>query len=102
MVNTEIPMLDAQMDEQTALYIAILERTLAGQSVQLARYRAVFEAVTGEKHETVDEVEKGGGIEEVAIRAMNNRMGMSKKEARRIVQERQAAVAQETPILGNE
>lgn len=91
MVSVQSPMIDAQMDEQTRLYVGVLERQILGLTIQISKYRAVLEAVTGGTFEALEVDMEKGDIEKLAIAATQKKMDVSADQARKIVRERESA-----------
>lgn len=85
------PLLDAQMDEQTRIYVAVLERQVLGLTLTVSKYRAVLGAVIGEDQPDVlvDLEEKE--LKAMAVEAVQKKMDVSASQARKIVDEREAA-----------
>lgn len=84
MVSIKSPLIDAQMDEQTAAYVGILERQVVGLTITLSQLRAVLQAITGEAHEDYVEDMENKTIREVAEGEIQKRLGVTAVEAKHL------------------
>lgn len=90
MVALKSPLVDVQMDEQTALYVGVLERQVLGLTINEMKYRALLEMVTGTTWDDLKTDLEAGELEKIARAAVEAQLGVTAQEARKIVKTRQA------------
>lgn len=88
MVAMKSPLNDLKMDEQTSLYVGVLERQLMGLTINDARYRALLELLTGEEWDDMKTDFEDGEIKKIAIASLEKKLGISNEAARKIVRDR--------------
>lgn len=96
MVALQSPLIDAQMDDQTRMYVAVLERQVVGLSINEMKYRALLEYLTGSSWDDMKVDLEAGELEKIAVEAVQKKMNVSASTARKIVAERKAAATGET------
>jgi hypothetical protein len=82
------PMIDAEMDDQTRMYVAVLERRLIGLTIAVAKYQAVISVITGEVQEDVITDFEDAEVKKLCIEAVQKKFDVSAREAKKIVEER--------------
>lgn len=96
MVALQSPLIDAQMDDQTRMYVSVLERQVVGLSINEMKYRALLEYLTGKPWDDMKVDLEANELEKIAIEAVQNKMNVSASTARKIVAERKSAASGET------
>lgn len=90
----KFPMADINPDAKQALYIGILESRLAQNEILLTQYRALLEALTGEKWDAIDTSISAKGIKKTATNAFERRLARDIKAAEALA-EKNIATANE-------
>lgn len=80
--------LPAEMDSDTAIYVGVLEGTLAALCVNEAKYRCYLEILTGEPWEDTRIDYNGNMIRELAVSALVRQTGMDRSKAIALVEKR--------------
>lgn len=81
----KFPLADITPDAKQALYIGTLERRLMQQEVLLTQYRALLEALTGDKWDQIDTTLSKHEIRKVATNAFERILSRDMAEAERRV-----------------
>lgn len=87
MVALKSPLIDAKMDDQTRLYVAVLERQVLGLTVNELKYRALLEMLTGETWDDLATDMESGELERIATEATAKKLGITVAQASRVVRE---------------
>lgn len=85
-VPTKFPLADVANDQKSAIYIAVLERKMQYQETLLLQYRALLEALTGEKYDEIDTRLSADGIKKTAATAFERNLARDMKAAEKIVE----------------
>ena len=85
-INT--PLADMDMEPDVALYVGLLEGTIATQVITINKFRALLELLTGEKWDDVKLDPNGEKLKEISINSLVKQTGMSKAQATILVQRR--------------
>lgn len=85
-INT--PFADMDMDPDVAHYVGVLEGTVATQVIQMIKFRALLELLTGDPWDDVKLDANGEKLKEISINALVKQTGMSKAQAIILVQKR--------------
>lgn len=85
-INT--PLADLDMDADTAHYVGVLEGTIATQVIQINKFRALLELLTGDPWEDVKLDPNGEKLKEISISALVKQTGISLAQAKVLVEKR--------------
>lgn len=91
MVATRHPMLDMVYNDQTGRYVGLLERKYLVLILENLRFRALLELLTGNLWDDVKFDREDHEIFDIAVETIEQRLGLSPAEARRLVSERWTA-----------
>lgn len=91
MVAVKSPLIGLQMDDQTALYIGVLERQVLALTVNELKFRALLELATGEEWDDMKTNFEEGAIRDIAVAIVQKKQNVSLGQARKIVKEREDA-----------
>lgn len=85
MVAVRSPLIDLEMDEQTALYVGVLERQVLALTINDAKFRALLEALTGVAWDDLRTDFEQSELNKIAEENLMTRLGVSRGEAKRII-----------------
>lgn len=85
-INT--PLADLDMEPDVAVYVGLLEGTIATQVITINKFRALLELLTGDKWDDVKLDPNGEKLKEISINSLVKQTGMSKAQAAILVQRR--------------
>lgn len=88
MTEVNVPLHDLNLDEDAAHYVGILESTCAWQGIQLNKFRALLELLTGDDWETAKFDPTGDTLKKISVDALVKQTGMNIAKARQLVDAR--------------
>ena len=92
---SRFPLADLTNDAKSAAYIGVLERKIQYQSTLLLQYRALLEALTGEKWEEIDTRLSASGLKKTAATAFERNLARDLKTAEKMVERNLEAANEE-------
>lgn len=90
MVALRSPLIDLELDEQAALYVAHLERQLLAYQINDVKYRALLEFLTGDAWDDLAISLETKELKDIAIAAAQKKLGLTFMQAAKLVRQRQA------------
>lgn len=85
MVATQVPLIDMNPDEKTAIYIAALEAKLVAMTLNEMKYRTLLEMLTGQEWEELSTDIGASRMKKIATNATARRLARSMEQAEKIV-----------------
>ena len=98
-VPTQTPLVGLKMDSDTALYVGMLEGTVAALCVNEIKYRALLELVFDEGFEATQIGVDAKSLIDLAVSALVKQTGMSSAKARTLVLQRWNTRNQPTAVV---
>jgi hypothetical protein len=98
-VPMQTPLVGLKMDADTALYVGLLEGTIAHLVINEMKYRALLELFTGEPFEATKIGIDGRTLIDLAISTLVKQTGMDLSKAKLLVLQRWNQFNQATPVI---
>jgi len=98
-VPLQSPMIGMDMTEDVALYVGILQGTVAALVVNECKYRAFLELLTGEPWEATRIDMKGEVLQKLAVDSLVKQTGMAPDRAKLLVAQRWDTRNQPAPVI---
>lgn len=98
MVALKSPLIGMHMEPDVALYVGILERQVLALSINELKFRALLELLTEEEWDDMKTEFEESAIERIAVRMVEQKLGVKNMEARKIVRKRMEEARESSPL----
>lgn len=95
----KFPLADINPAAKEAIYIGVLERKVGYQETLLLQYRALLEALTGDKWEEIDTRLSSEGIKKTAATAVERKLARDIRSAEKMVEANVASANENTEVV---
>lgn len=93
------PTIGVDLSPEAAIYVGVLEGTLAALAINEAKYRALLELLTGESWEATRIDIKGEMLQQLSVDILVKQTGMDRTRAKVLVAKRWGAFNEEAPAV---